>query len=843
MNENETNSTTFHSTDSYTESIFLVNQQPLPQNSEIIIDLIKIRPEYDHSITIINNLNNFYFKLKSLKNIEVILTTDVLLILQKLAELNNIKINLALQKIYLEILSKESLYKIYLAFNNNYIITLDKISFLLYLIDECASLIENLNGFVYDQDLFLFKNRTIELIQYIYLNFGNKIIDEDKIDKIKDLLTTLPSNFFSSAYLELNKNNDLFDIFTSQDIKKLTYFEDKFLDINNYYEQYIIFKKFVKYNCGEENQNEKLVNLDNQINEKINNDIKITEKNIDFIFTYGVLLLKFCKYHLYLFTEKEEKTEEKEEMKEIEEGYNSTKAIFLFDKFKAPIQYQNYQNYQNQYLNPNNKIDQNINIILKDKEFISVLDSEEYKLLIKKLVVYYLNNTENFENNHKTKNIIDQLSYYIQTLEKNSYVPLYLKDFKHVTFLDNFTPAFSTNVRAGKANKLYIETSPGEQFLVFVEFFLEDKTKDITFEVNRYDNYSNTFKQIYHEENIDDLFKFFMLCNGYSLLEIVFNNDYSWFNSKDINYRISLLKYINTPKPLRECEFCCNINGKNICYNNEIILKRMSEKEEEKFININVILYNNNLRIVTIDKNENNKEELNFKEIIEQGEKYIPKHLFDYSLISHLNKLKINPNEKKKIIISIFSQNRDIMKLSNDIEEKIRSEKNQNSVEFLKKIRFVPTPILGDYRVEYRLFDLCEQILVYHLFLSKCKKKPIEKNILFLKFDKLVLNYAIYSEGFISTNIKQQINNDNCKTKEDFIFNFIKKVNEIYGGISLVLSLLDYKDEEKKKQVMELFEKLKKYCNESMEPKVPLVIYSDEEIDINSFKYINLFYN
>ena len=839
MNENETNSTAFNSTDSYTENIFLVNQQPLPQNSEIIIDLIKIRPEYDHSITIINNLNNFYFKLKSLKNVEVILTTDVLLILQKLAELNNIKINLALQKIYLEILSKNSLYKNYLVFNNNYIITLDKISFLLYLIDECASLIENLNGFVYDQDLFLFKNKTIELIQFIYLNYSNKISDEDKTNKIKDLLTTLPSNFFSSAYLELNKNNDLFDIFTSQDIKKLTYFEDKFLDINNYYEQYKIFKKFVKYNCGEENPNEKLVNLGNVINEKNNNDIIINENNADFIYTYGILLLKFCKYHLYFFTEKEEKIEEKEELKKIEEGYNNTRAIFLLDKNKAPIQ---YQNYQNQYLNPNNKSDQ-INIILKDKEFISVLDSEEYKLLIKKLVVYYLNNTKNFENHPKIKNVRDQLSYYLLTLEKNSYVPLFLKDFKHVTFFDNFTPAFSTNVRAGKSNKLYIETSPGEQILVFVEFFLEDKTKDITFEVNRYDNYSNTFKQIYHEENIDELFKFFVFCNGYSLYEIVFNNDYSWFNSKDINYRISLLKYINTPKHLKECEFCCNINGKNICYNNEIILKRMSEKEEEKFININVILYNNNLRIVTIDKNENNKEELNFKEIIEQEEKYIPKHLFDYSLISHLNKLKINPNENKKIIISIFSQNRDIMKLSNDIEEKIRSEKNQNSVEFLKTIGFVPTQILGDYRVEYRLFDLCEQILVYHLFLSKCKKNPIEKNILFLKFDKLVLNYAIYSEGFISTNIKQQINNDNCKTKEDFIFNFIKKVNEIYGGISLVLSLLDYKEEEKKKQVMELFDKLKKYCIESLEPKVPLVIYSDEVIDINCFKYMNLFYN
>ena len=48
--------------------------------------------------------------------------------------------------------------------------------------------------------------------------------------------------------------------------------------------------------------------------------------------------------------------------------------------------------------------------------------------------------------------------------------------------------------------------------LIFIEFFLEDKTKDITFEVNKYELFSNSFKPIFKEEKINDRFKFFILC-------------------------------------------------------------------------------------------------------------------------------------------------------------------------------------------------------------------------------------------------------------------------------------------------------------------------------------------
>ena len=142
MKENETTSTTVISTDSIepkTQDVLEEKPKPLTvsKNYEIILELQKIRIGYDNIITILNNLNLFEYKLKSLEDVNTILTTDVLLILQKLAELNNIQINLVLYRIYLNLITKQSLYNKYLSLSNNYIEVLDKISLLLYLIDEC----------------------------------------------------------------------------------------------------------------------------------------------------------------------------------------------------------------------------------------------------------------------------------------------------------------------------------------------------------------------------------------------------------------------------------------------------------------------------------------------------------------------------------------------------------------------------------------------------------------------------------------------------------------------------------------------------------------------------------
>ncbi len=832
MNENNTTASTIRSIEPLNENITPNQTELLSKDLEILSEISKINPNNYDLNTLIKNMQDFNLKLNNLFNIGIVFTNEFLDILKKLAYKDNIRIDLALKKIYLTIISHDSLYNNYLLFDENDIYRVYKSNFLLSLIEECTFLIEKLNGFIFDQELFQFKNKTLDLLKCIYFNCKENIKDQLILKKIQELLDILPPKFYSSSYIELIKNKELYEVLKSQNIDKIATFEGKFLDVNNYYEQYEVFKKFVENNSG--NTNYTSVGSEKAaLNVENGNNLNATNI-VDFYYNYGLLLLKFCKYHYYVFLDKEDINEDKDG----EENENA-RVVFLLDKFKPEGDKKNNIEESSNEIKDSKKSNEKIDI-LNDKQFCSIIESKEYTILIKKEITYYLNKTNNFDNNPNIKSLREQMSYYLSTLDVESYVPLSLKEFNKVSISDNFTPAFSLNVPAGKDNKIYLETKMNENILVYIEFFIEDKSKDITFEVNKYDMSNDSFKQIFKEENVNQVFKFFVLCNGYSLYEIIFNNDYSWFNSKDVNFKISLLKLL--PKTRREGDLFFKLEDKNLMFNSNEVVQKMINKEEEKIINIPVILYLNNLRIATVVKTEDQKEDIEIKEIIENEEKYIPKHLFDFSIINHLKKLKIKTNESKKIIISIFSQNRELSKKIPEIEEKIENAKNPESIKYIQKIGFAPTEEIGEYNVEYKLYDLCEQNLIYHLFLLNQKKVPLTKTILFLKFDKLVVNYAIYNNGNIITklNDKLQYNNNNI---EEFILNFIKNVNTIYNGVNLVMNYIDYKDEEKKKNINGLIQRINKFVTEKLEPQVPVILYEQNAIDIKVFKYMNLFYN
>ena len=139
-----------------------------------------------------------------------------------------------------------------------------------------------------------------------------------------------------------------------------------------------------------------------------------------------------------------------------------------------------------------------------------------------------------------------------KALEKESFIPLYTSNFGKITFSHNFTPSFTFNVSAGKTYELYLETKVNETMLIYIEFNLENNSKDINFEINKYELFSDEFKNIFKEEKIENNFKLFLLSNGCSLYQIVFDNYYSWFTSKDISYRITLLKMED--KPIKDLE-------------------------------------------------------------------------------------------------------------------------------------------------------------------------------------------------------------------------------------------------------------------------------------------------
>ena len=860
------------------------------QNDEKIINFFKtINPNLEDLVTLVNNLSQFNYELKSIKNISFFLTEENFEILKKLNARENIKINLLLSKIYINIISNESLYL-------NYLIEIDepKINLLIQLIDECIILIQKLVGFVFDPEIFKFKEKTLSLIKCIYFNRKKEITNLTISQKLESLLNSFPTQYYSETFNELNKDKELYDILKSEDQEKINNFEDKFAQINNYFEQFEAFKKFVELNAGIENYA-----TVGESGEEKKDEIKgINPEKIDFYQQYGMLLLKFCKYHHYIFlnTEKEEDKKKQEEENETD----NVRVVFLLDKIKHSNEEEkkeeeakenNITKEENQ-INDNetdkNKQNQKIINLMMNKSFTSIVECKEYNELMKKEINKYLSITKNCETDPKLKTVIEQMKYFLSILDVESYVPLYLSDFSKITITDNFTPSFLTNVPAGSKNEFYLETKTNETMLVYIEFSLEDKSKDISFEVNKYEIYSNEYKNIFKEEKIEDTFKFFILCGGYSLYQIIFDNYYSWFTSKDVNYRIALLKLNDKPvKPLEPGEkkeeeeqkenekeikeqkeekksltenekndenvFYCYFNGKNMAFNKNEICERIKifkEKKDSNIIHIPVIFYLNTFRIISKSKDG---QDITIKDYLEEDEDLVSKSFFELKLKHYLSKelkLKHSQLKDKKILVSIFSQNRELSSLNEDIVEKINALKSMtinNSVNdpeyinYLEKIGFYPEENIEGYKINFKLYDLCEQSLIYYLFNAKINNQIINKSVLFMLFDEKVVNAAVFNEGAIISNFKGKknyLNNININD-ENGVLNFLENANDTFDGIELVLSCFDYKENNKKK-LEELIEKIKKYCEEKI--KVNVCVCDEKDITNNVFNYMNLFY-
>ena len=856
------------------QNINNIEPPKLTEEDEKILKSFQIlNPNIDDLITFVNDLSLFNHELKSFKNISFFINSENLDILKKINAKDNIKINLILSKIYNNIISNESLYSQYLIE-----ITEEKINLIMQIIDECIILIQKLQGFVFDPELFKFKEKTLSLIKCIYFNCKSKITNAAIIQKLEELLESFPTQFYSETYNELNKDKDLYDILRSKDVDKINNFEDKFAQINSYYEQFEAFKKFVECNSG--------VTIYSKIGdfgeELVNTKENIDLEQLDFYQNYGMLLLKFCKYHQYIFLNKEEKEEENKN-KDEENDADNIRVVFLLDKIKQNVneekkeneieeKKENSENGQNeQNISNKNKGNKKIIDIMNQKSFVSMVESKEYNELIKKEINKYLEITKEYANDPKLKTVIEQMNYFLSILDVESYVPLYLSDFSKITISDNFTPSFLTNVPAGKTNQFYLETKTNETMLVFIEFNLEDKSKDISFEVNKYEIYSNEFKNIFKEEKIEDTFKFFILCSGYSLYQIIFDNYYSWFTSKDVNYRFGLLRLLDKPmKSLDNGEdnederddneeyidnnndknkFYCKINGKNIGFNIEKIYEKIkicSDKKDENIIYIPVILYLNTLRIISFTEGENEDNQISIKEYIDEEEELITKSFFEYKTkhyLSKILKLKSSDCTNKKIILSIYSQNRDLSDLNEEIAEQIKSvissKKDNNHINYLKKIGFYPEEEIEGYKLDIKLYDLCEQSLIYHIIKTKSENKEITKPILFMIFDEKVVNASIFNKNSVLSELtdkKNYLSNVDI-SDENKVFEFLENINETMKGIELVLSLVDYKD---KKKIEELIEKIKKFCEEKL--KVNMVVYNENDMGKNVFKYMNLFY-
>ena len=874
------------------------------KEEEKILNLFKmINPDADDLVTLVRILRNFNQELSSLKDISNFITEDNLYILQNLNYRDNVRINLLLVDIYNKIITNQSLYSIYLA---DY--TEDKLHLILQIFDECITLVTKLHGFILHAEIFKLKEKTLSLIKCIYFNWKGKITNLAVTQKLEEYIETLPEQFYSESYNKMNEEKDSYDILSSYNREKIKSFEDDFSQINSYFEQYESFKKFVEYNS-------RTVNCTGVGNdeEKSSENIGVPSEKIEFLKEYGILLLKFCKYHYYIFLNQKNKEPENTPLENIPD---KTRVVFLLDKIR---QYKDDLNEMKSDENLNNlekeKSSKNIAELMDNKSFISIYQNKEYDELIKKQLKNYIEITKEYESDIKFKDTLEQMNYFLDLIEKESFIPLYLNNFGKITFSDNFTPSYMFNVSAGKTNELYLETKVNETMLIYIEFSLENYSKDINFEINKYELFSDEFKNIFKEEKIENNFKVFLLCNGCSLYQIIFDNYYSWFTSKDISYKITVLKMDNRPvkeieiqdnnnikeekeeqikeekeeeikneikdeikeEPKEEIKempkeepkeekkekiikkeikeepkieekiFSCDINGKNMTFNtNEICqkIKSYTDNKNQNIINIPVIVYLNTLRIVSF---KNKDCDYKFFKEEDEDEEIITKSLFDYKIKHHLSKvlkLKQSDLKNKKVVVSIFSQNRDLALLNEDISEKIKEENNTpEDINYLRKVGFIPKEDIEGYKVEFKLYDLCDQSLLYHLFMNSYEGKDVKKNSLFILFDNGVVNASLFDKSAIVNRIKGKgkknikLNNLDIKDKKAF-FDLLKKLKEKYNEIEIALSCINYKNEEGK-NVEELIEKIKKYGKEI---NSDVIVYNESQIAFNVFNYMNLFY-
>ena len=824
------------------------------EDEELIQTLLKCQTETDNT-KLYENIEKFNKDLAQLKEINTLLTEANLNVLKSLSEKNQIKIYILLCHIYLKILSNENLYSVYVSSITDQDIS--KIPFLINLVEECANVLDKVSGFIYFEDAFWLKNKTLDLLQFIYVNHRKKLENNKEIsDKLLQLITDLPTKFFDPNYLELNKSKELFNIVSNKLVENVENLENKFFSINDYFQQKNIFERFCQFNSGHKNFSS--VGSENTEAEKSNAEI-----DENFYLKYGIFLLKLCKYHNYIFLSKSFKKKEEENDPNKDDEYDgNVRVLFLLDKIK---EYQNLKENKKdaeekketeekteekketeekteekkeekketeekteekkeesgENKEAENKETEKIEKLMENKRFISVLKDQKYYDLLTKEIKNYLELSKNFESNKEIKSIRNDLSDYIDSvIAKNQYIPINLKEFTNLTIRDGFSQAFETNVTAGKSNKFYIETKENQNTLVYLEFYLEDKTKDITLEVNKFENSLNNFKNIYKDEKVDGIYKFFIYCNGYSLYQIVFNNEYSWFNSKDVSYKVCLLDGLEAPgtvvydKENNENEKICHyFDGKKLDLKFDEIEKKVSENEKKDVVNVPVLLYLKKLRIFNNDV---------FEEF--ENENNVDKEFFEKTLGEYLKKNNLATD--KKINVLIFNLNRDLKDDDNN---------------YVGKIGFDPNGEIGEYKINYQLYDFCEQCLIYYLYLCKKEKKETEKPVLFIEFDKLVANGVLFKEGELLTKLNEEeknlLNNINHSEASNVV-ELVEKINEKLGGVDLVLSAVDNSDSEHKKKLEDLFEEIKSKCKD----KVNVTSYQESEIAFNVLKDIYLFY-
>ena len=258
-----------------------------------------------------------------------------------------------------------------------------------------------------------------------------------------------------------------------------------------------------------------------------------------------------------------------------------------------------------------------------------------------------------------------------------------------------------------------------------IEFYLTNENKDIIFKINKYEPSSNDFKNVYNTGKLNKKCNLCIYFEEKSLYQIEFDNKYSWMNSKEVNFTISLFRIIDKDKGEinnenninnknnidndkndiissennqtkeknntkefkisktilnneKTIKFFCHYINTNYTFNCNKIYEKIKENQisesnnllKNKEFNISMIIYLNKIRIVTFDNND----KIIYTEIIEENEKLISKTFFNKIICKYINdnykeEENENNNKDKIIPINLFSLNRNLSFISNKVKD------------------------------------------------------------------------------------------------------------------------------------------------------------------------------
>ena len=134
---------------------------------------------------------------------------------------------------------------------------------------------------------------------------------------------------------------------------------------------------------------------------------------------------------------------------------------------------------------------------------------------------------------------------------------------------------------------------------------------------------------------------------------------------------------------------------------------------------------------------------------------------------------------------------------------------------------------------------------VQEKIIKKGKSQNKTRSILLIHLNKNETKITFFSKGEFQKQIKlsvlKEINvEDIIINKEEEIFELIKALNNNMNELEIILINNDNLKEEDKQKINDLIEKIKKYCQESINPPINSFIYDINQMCNNVINYIYL---